>query len=488
MATEADQPEGLESVSVMKIKEEMKELECSHLDTMVSKASSMGELQKAGNEHCSLTSETVEKSINTEDSDVVSQNFNNNVNNHILEGKLGSTEGETFSKSTSVATGASDGSMQGSEIEDREKLALVQKEDAMTNKDVEEAHDIITMNNIVALDEHDTSMNLENFEDGKQIHSSKLPSEVNTMEISTAENYLSVPNITSTSLDQSVQKEKFEGREGETIVEEKKQTSEESSDDRRTLLEETDKEEIRLHQHVESSTAESYEQTSAITEEVASVSQKDESEGKTEDPSFELREQVGQTVEATLDHCESLKKLEVSKDESTGLVILTNDEDKEKNCDSSNTPTKQDVVYGDVTQTNEQEETILLKAEPEEKDKQECASSQALKDIKEAEKPCQEEVWMPIYVLYLFSASSPTYRVKVPFIFRIWVLITLSSYYTQVPIRHETADANEYTDNQIIQEEVATKYQPFTVSYEEEIVQSCQADEEVEMKQDTKVN
>ncbi|KAI3976232.1 hypothetical protein MKX01_019178 [Papaver californicum] len=447
MATEADAPEGPEPISVVRIKEEPEVLDCSHLDKMVSKASSIGELQKVGNGHCSLTSETVEKSINTEDSDVVSQNFNNNINNHILEGKVGSTEGETFLNSTTVANGASDESIQGSEIcDDRENLDLVQKEDVSTNRGVEETHDIIATNNIVALDKHDTSMTLENakFEDEEEIaHSSKLPSEVNITEISTAESYLSIPNITSASLDLSVQEEKIEGREREAIVEEEKQACEESSDDRRPLMEETDKEEIWQHQHVESSTAESYEQTSEVT----TVSQKDESESKTEDPSFELREQVGQTVEATPDHNESVKKMEVSKDESMGLVTLTNGENKEKNCDSENIPIKQDVVYDDVTPTKEQEEAVLLKAEPEEKEKLECASSQAMKDIKEADKPCQEEV----------------------------------------PIGHETAVANEYTDKQIIREDVATKYQSSAVSFGEEMVQSSQTNEEVEMKQDAEV-
>ncbi|XP_026397794.1 uncharacterized protein LOC113293352 isoform X2 [Papaver somniferum] len=267
---------------------------------MVSKAYSPGELQKIGNEHCLLTSETVEKSVNTEDKDEVSQNFNDNINNHILEGKIESTEGETSFKSAAVANGASDQNIEGSEIcEDREKLALVQKED------VKETHDITSMNNIVAFDKHDTSMTLENakFEKEEEIaHSFKLPSEVDTTDICPAENYMSMPNITSTSLDQSVQEEKIEVREDEIIKEEEKQTSEEISDDRRTLVEETDKEEIWQHQHVESSTAEAYEQTSTATEEVATVSQKDETESKTEVPSFELREQVGQTVETTPDH------------------------------------------------------------------------------------------------------------------------------------------------------------------------------------------
>ncbi|KAI3922903.1 hypothetical protein MKW98_007034, partial [Papaver atlanticum] len=418
---------------------------------MVSKASYLGELQKVAHEHCLLASETVEKSMNTEDKDEVSQNFNDNINNHILEEKVESTEGETFFKSAAVANGASDQSIQGSEIcEDREKLDLVQKEDVVANKDVEETHDITLMNNIVAFDKHDTSMTLENakFEDEEEIaHSSKLPSEVNTTDICTAENYMSIPNITSTFLDQSVQEEKIEVRESEIIKEEEKHTSEEISGDRRTLVEEIDKEEIWQHQHVESSTAEAYEETSPVTEEVATVSQKDETEGKTEVSSFELREQVGQTVETTPDHNESVKKMEVSKDESTGLVTLTNGEDKEKICDSENIPIKQDVFNDDVTQTKEQEEEIMFSTEPKEKEKLECASSQALKDIKDAEKPCQEKV----------------------------------------AIGHETDDINEYTDKQIIREDLATKYQSSTTSFGEDIVQSSQADEEVEMKQDTEV-
>ncbi|KAI3831329.1 hypothetical protein MKX03_034115, partial [Papaver bracteatum] len=345
---------------------------------MVSKSSSLGELQKVGNEHCLLTYDTVEKSMNTEDKDEVSQNFNDNINNHILEGKVENTEGETFIKSTATANGASDQNIQGSKIcEDREKLALVQKED------VEETHDITSMNNIVAFDKHDTSMTSENakFEDEEEIaHSSKLPSEVNTTD-----------NITSTSLDQCVQEEKIEVREGEIIMEKEKQTSEEISDDRRTLMEETDKEEIWQHQHVESSTSEAYEQRSAVTEEVATISQKDETEDKSEVPSFELRERVGQIVETTPDHNESVKNMEVSKEESTGLVTLTNGEDKEKSCDSENIPIKQDVFNDDVTQTKEQEEAIVFSAEPEEKEKLECASTQALKGIKDAEKPCQKE-------------------------------------------------------------------------------------------------
>lgn len=448
MATEADISEGPEPILVAKMKEETNELNCSHLDTMVSKASSLGELRKVGNEYCLLTSETVEKSMNTEDKDEVSQNFNDNINNHILEEKVESTEGETFFKSTAIANGASHQNIQGSEIcENREKLALVQKEDVVANKDVKETHDITSMNNIVAFDKHGTSMTLENakFEEEEKIaHSSKLPSEVNTTDICTAENYMSIPNITSTSLDQSVQEEKIEVREVEIIKEEEKHTSEEISGDRRTLVEEIDKEEIWQHQHVESSTAEAYEEMSPVTEEVATVSQKDE----TEVSSFELGEQVGQTVETTPDHNESVKKMEVSKDESTGLVTLTNGQDKEKTCDSDNITIKQDVFNDDVTQTKEQEEKIMFSAEPEEKEKLECASSQALKDIKDAEKPCQEEV----------------------------------------AIGQETDDINEYTDKQIIREDVATKYQSCIASFGEDMVQSSQADEEVEMKQDAEVS
>ncbi|KAI3915781.1 hypothetical protein MKW92_031171 [Papaver armeniacum] len=438
MATEADIPEGSEPISVTKIKEETNELNCSHLDTMVSKVSSLGELQKVGNEHCLLTSEPVEKSMNTEDKDEVSQNFNDNINNHILEEKFESIEGETFFKSTAVVNGASDQSIQGSEIcEDKEILALVQKEDVVANKDVKETHDITSMNNIVALDKHGTSMTLENakFEDEEEIaHSSKLPSKVNTTHICTAENYMSIPNITSTSVDQCVQGENIEVREGAIIMEEEKQTK-------------TNKEEIWHHQHVESSTAEAHEQRSAITEEVATISQKDETDGKTEVPSFELKEKVGKIVETTLDHNESVNKMEVRKEESTGLVTLTNGEDKENSCDSDNIPIEQDVFNDGVTQTKEQDEAIMFSAESEEKEKLECASSQALKEIKDAENACQEEV----------------------------------------AVGHETGNINEYTDNQIIRENVSTKYQSSTTSFEEDMVQSSQENEEVEMKQDAEV-
>ncbi|KAI3914890.1 hypothetical protein MKX01_018059, partial [Papaver californicum] len=56
-----------------------------------------------------------------------------------------------------------------------------------------------------------------------------------------------------------------------------------------------------------------------------------------------------------------------------------------------------------------------------------------------------------------------------------------------VPIGHETTIANEYTDKQIIQEDVSTKYQASAVSFGEEMVQSSQTGEEVEMKQDLEV-
>ncbi|KAI3941432.1 hypothetical protein MKW92_025183 [Papaver armeniacum] len=414
MATEADIPEGSEPISVTKIKEETNELNCSHLDTMVSKVSSLGELQKVGNEHCLLTSEPVEKSMNTEDKDEVSQNFNDNINNHILEEKFESIEGETFFKSTAVVNGASDQSIQGSEIcEDKEILALVQKEDVVANKDVKETHDITSMNNIC------------------------------------------------------VQGENIEVREGAIIMEEEKQTSEEIFDDRRTLVEETNKEEIWQHQHVEKRKSRLFHKRMRP-------------DGKAEVPSFELRQKVGKIVQTTLDHNESVNKMEVRKRREHGIIVIR-----------QYTYRSEDVFNDGVTQTKEQDEEIMFSAESEEKEKLECASSQALKEIKDAENACQEEVSLnaKVYTYNYLVSFSALKRKSFIFVFLFWVLISLSSSYIHGwVVGHETGDINEYSDNQIIRENVSTKYQSSTTSFEEDMVQSSQANEEVEMKQDAESN